>query len=165
MNIVSRKTVTRCLLGSAIVLGCIIDNGRILKFQDQLNAKSEAKEQIKSAVTNEESRSTQSQSDSEIAMSRVKSGCTAIVSTRNNRPVRFNEGFRVFDPETFPSNPKTPRFDKDGFPINGVRPYPQGLSVCNTNGDTAIVGEQGAIHKIYRVDPSKLTEFRSYQKW
>ena len=162
MNTVSRKTVTRSLLGFAIVLGCILDNSRILKYQAQVSAKSEQQQQRQSAQTQEESRLTQAQLDSEIAINRVKSGCTPIISTRNNQPIRFYEGFRVFDPDSFPRNPKTPRFDKQGNPINGVKPYPQGLVVCNLNGDTAIVFEGGEIDDIRRVEPSKLQEFRSH---
>ncbi|MBW4524107.1 MAG: hypothetical protein KME18_02770 [Phormidium tanganyikae FI6-MK23] len=164
MNIVSRKTVTRFLLASAIVLGCIVDSSKILKYQAQVNERSTAKAEKQAEQTSEETRTAQIQTDSQLAMSRAQSGCTQIVSTRNNQPIRFFEGFRVFDPDSFPRNPKIPRFDPSGYPINGVKPYPQGLAVCNLNGDTALVGEQGAIYKIYRVEPSKLQEFRSYLK-
>lgn len=164
MNTVSKKTVTRSLLGLAIVFGCIIDSTRILKYQADIAARQAEATQKQAEQTTEESRLSKAESDSKNALDRAKSGCTLIVSTRNNQPIRFYEGFRVFDPDSFPRNPKTPRFDKEGFPINGVKPYPQGLTVCNWRGDTAIVGEQGAIHKIYRVEPNKLQEFRSYLK-
>lgn len=162
MNIISRKTVTRCLLLGAIAVGCVVDNGRILKYQNQLSAKSEAQEQKVSEQSKEELRTSQVQNDSQMAMARVQSGCVQIVLTQNNKPVRFHENLRVFDPSTFPANPKVPRFDRQGNPINGVQPMPPGITVCNQHGDTALIGEMGYITKIYRVEPSKLQEFRSY---
>jgi hypothetical protein len=164
MNIISRKTVTRSLLGLALVIGCIVDNGKILKYQAQVSAKGEAREQKIAEQSQEELRTSQAQSDSQIAMSRAQSGCVQIVLTKNNKPVRFHENLRVFDPNTFPTDPRIARFDRLGNPINGVQPMPPGITVCNREGDTALIGELGYITKIYRVEPSKLQEFRGYLK-
>lgn len=103
-------------------------------------------------------------SESSIALDRVKSGCEPIVLTANNRPVRLQANSRVFDPQTFPASPKTPRFDKSGNPINGVQSLPEGLMVCNQFGDTAIVGFEGALTEIKRVQKSQLSEFLKYFK-
>ncbi|MBD2079591.1 hypothetical protein [Leptolyngbya sp. FACHB-17] len=162
MNIVTKKVVTRSLLGLAIALGCIVDNSRILKFQAEMNERSTAKAEAQAAQTSEETRLTKAQADSKTALDRAKSGCILVVLTRNNRPARFQEGARVWDAQTFPSNPKIPRFDKNKNPINGVQPMPAGVIVCNQFGDTAIVSEGGWLNEIRRIEPSKLQEFRSY---
>lgn len=162
INIVSRKTVTRSILGIAIVLGCIVDSSKILKYQAEMNERSTAKAEKQAEQRTEETRLTKAQSDSQLAMSRAQSGCVPVVLTRNNKPARFQELNRVWDAQTFPSNPKTPRFDKKGNPINGVQPMPAGVIVCNQFGDTGIVSQGGYLTKIYRVEPSKLQEFRSH---
>jgi hypothetical protein len=164
MNTVSKKTVARSVLGVAIVFGCIIDSSKILKYQADLADRQARRTEQQAAQTQEESRIEQVQSGSQKAMSRAQSGCVPVVLTRNNKAARFQERSRIFDAQTFPSNPKTPRFDKQGKPINGVQPMPAGVTVCNLFGDTAVTAEGGYLTKIYRVEPSKLQEFRSYLK-
>lgn len=164
MNTVSFKTVARSALGLAILVGCIIDSGRILKYQGELQAKQEFQEKQQKNEASEESRTEQIQTESNLALNRAKSGCVLIVTTQNNKPVRFNENIRVFDPMTFPSDPKIKRFNIQGEPINGVQPMPRGITVCNSFGDTALVTDGGYITKIYRVEPNKLQEFRGYIK-
>lgn len=164
MNIISRKTLTRSLLGLVIAVGCIVDSSNILKFQAEQIERSTAKAEKQAEQRTEETRLTKAQADSKTALDRAQSGCVLVVLTRNNKPARFQERARVWDAQTFPSNPKTPRFDKEGNPINGVQPMPSGVTVCNQFGDTAIVSEGGWLTKIHRVEPSKLQEFRSYLK-
>ncbi|MBD1825672.1 hypothetical protein H6F51_24705 [Cyanobacteria bacterium FACHB-DQ100] len=164
MNSISKKTVTRSLLGLAIVFGCIIDSGRILQYQASIQARQAEAAQNQAEQTSEESRLTKAQSDSKTALDRAKSGCVAVVLTQNNKPARFQNKARVWDAQTFPANPKTPRFDKQGNPINGVQPMPPGITVCNQFGDTAITTEGGFLSKIYRVEANKLQEFRSNLK-
>lgn len=160
----SKKTAMRGMLLFAIVIGCIIDRSSIIRYQSQVEQRKSAASDKQTETTQEETRTAQVQADSDLAMARAKSGCVPVVLTRNNKPVRFNESLRVFDAHTFPDNPKTPRFDRAGNPINGVQPMPQGVTVCNQDGDTALVGTGGYVTKIYRVEPSKLQEFRSYLK-
>ncbi len=164
MNVVSRKTVTRCLLLTAIVFGCVVDSSKILRYQSQLAQKQSTKSADQERQTAEESRVVKVQSDSDKAMIRAQSGCVKVILTQNNRPARFNGQLRIFDSQTFPTDPKTPRFDKLGNPINGVQPMPSGVTVCNEFGDTALITEGGYLTEIYRVEPNKLTEFRSLIK-
>lgn len=164
MNQVSKKTVARSVLGIAIVFGCIIDSTRILKYQADIQERQAEATQKQAEQTTEESRLSKAQSNSQIAMGRAQSGCVPVLLTRNNKAARFQNGSRVWDAQTFPSDPKIPRFDKQRNPINGVQPMPAGVTVCNLFGDTAITSEGGYLTKIYRVEPSKLQEFRSYLK-
>lgn len=161
---ISKKAVMRGLLLGAIVVGCILDRHSIERYQMQVQERRDATVSEQNEQTQEETRAKQIQSDSETALSRARSGCVRVELTANNKPAFFYREFRVFDANTFPRNPKTPRFDADGNPINGVKPIPSGVTVCNPLGDTAIVGNNGFVTRIKRVEQSKLKEFRSYLK-
>ncbi|MBW4422123.1 MAG: hypothetical protein KME13_23390 [Myxacorys californica WJT36-NPBG1] len=157
---ISQKTLYRGVLVVAILAGCVIDRAGILRFQAQQNEKHSTAIAKQQAVSQEETFGQKLETETDLAMKRASLGCVTIRSTRNNKPIRFDEKVRVFDPESFPNDPKTKRFDGKGNPINGVRPMPSGVVVCNIHGDTAVVGQDGFIGQIYRVAPSKLSEFK-----
>jgi hypothetical protein len=158
---ISKKTAMRGLLLISIVIGCVVDRVSIMRYQQELDAKNQAKIEEKRTLEAEETQAQRLQRESDIALERAKQGCVLVIYTQNNKPARFRTDARVFDAQTFPTDPKAPRFDKMGNPLNGVKPMPTGVKVCNTFGDTAIVGDDGYLTQIYRVETSKLSEFRS----
>ena len=163
--IVNKRFAVRMTFVFALLFGATVHQTSLQKWQADLAASQEKANQSKTSEQESLERSKSISSESKIALDRVREGCDPIVLTANNKPARFQKDLRVFDAQTFPTNPKTPRFDKSGNPINGVKPLPEGLTICNQFGDTAIVGFEGAITDIKRIQPSQLPEFiKSYNQ-
>ena len=160
--IVNKRFAVRMSFIFLMLIGATVHQTSLQRWQSDLAASQQKANQAKASEQDSRERVKSLSSDSMIALERVKTGCTPIILTANNRPSRFQTDLRVFDSQTFPTNPKTPRFDVSGNPINGVRPLPEGLTICNGFGDTAIVGFDGAITDIKRVQPSKLSEFLTH---
>jgi len=148
----------------ALLIGATVHQTALQRWQSEL-ATTQARANQSKASEQESTELTKAlSSETKIALDRSKAGCNSIVLTANNKPSRFQKDLRVFDAQTFPTNPKTPRFDKSGNPINGVKPLPEGLIICNSFGDTALVGFEGAITNIQRVAPAQLSEFTQGKK-
>lgn len=162
--VINKRFAVRMSFLFLMLIGATVHQSSLQRWQADLAASQQRANQSKANEQDSRERTKQLGSDSAIALERVKAGCTPIVLTSNNRPSRFQTDLRVFDAQTFPTNPKTPRFDKAGNPINGVRPLPEGLTICNEFGDTAIVGFDGAITEIKRVQPAQLQEFLTHYK-
>lgn len=159
---ISKRFAVRMSFLFLLCIGATIHQSSLAKWQADLAERQATANEQKQNEQNSRERSKALNSESAIALDRVKQGCQSIVLTQNNKPARFQEDLRVFDAQTFPSDPKIPRFDKQGNPINGVKPLPEGLSICNEFGDTAIVARNGAISDIKRVSPAQLSEFLTH---
>ncbi|MBW4441817.1 MAG: hypothetical protein KME10_11385 [Plectolyngbya sp. WJT66-NPBG17] len=160
--VINKRFAVRMSFTFLLLIGTTVHQTSLQRWQSDLAASQEKANRSKTDEQDSRARIKSLSSDSTIALERVKAGCLPIVLTSNNRPARFQASSRVFDTQTFPANPKTPRFDQSGNPINGVRPLPEGLIICNGFGDTAIVGFDGAISDIKRVQPSHLAEFLTH---
>lgn len=157
--VINKRFAVRMTFVFALLIGATVHQTALQRWQSEL-ASTQARANQSKASEQESTELTKAiSSETKIALDRSKAGCNPIVLTANNRPARFQKDLRVFDAQTFPTNPKTPRFDKAGNPINGVKPLPENLIICNEFGDTAIVGFEGAITEIKRVQPSQLAEF------
>jgi len=160
--VINKRFAVRMTFVFALLIGATVHQTSLQKWQSDL-ASTQARANQSKASEQENTELTKAiSSESKIALDRSKAGCNPIVLTANNRPSRFQKDLRVFDSQTFPTNPKTPRFDKSGNPINGVKPLPEGLIICNEFGDSAIVGFEGAITDIKRVQKSQLAEFTQH---
>ncbi len=160
--IVNKRFAVRMSWVFLLLIGATVHQTSLQRWQSDLAASQQKANQSKASEQDSRERVKSLGSDSAIALEQVKAGCTPIVLTSNNRPSRFQKDLRVWDAQTFPTNPKTFKFDKQGNPINGVRPLPEGITICNGFGDTAIVGFDGAITDIKRVQPSQLPEFLTH---
>lgn len=160
----SKRMVVRVVFSLLLAISATVHQESLQAWQDEL-----ATSQKDANTQNKEKRSARERSkslvsDSSVALERAKTGCTRVVMTHNNNPARFFPELRVFDARTFPKNPKTPRFDRAGNPINGTRPYPNGISICNEFGDTAVMGDAGTILDIKRVTPEDIDEYLDHYK-
>ncbi|KAM3092693.1 hypothetical protein ACKFKF_30820 [Phormidesmis sp. 146-12] len=163
--IINKRFAVRLTFVFALLIGATVHQTSLQRWQASLAESQSKANEAKSSETEARERSKQVGSETKIALDRAKEGCQPIVLTQNNKPARFQKDLRVFDAQTFPANPKTPRFDKSGNPINGVEYLPEGLTICNEFGDTAIVGFDGAITDIKRVSRAQLPEFiKSYNQ-
>lgn len=160
----TKRMVTRIAFCGLLAIGATVHQESLAKWQSELAEKQEAANRQKQEEANSRERSKAIGSETRMALDRVKDGCEPIILTQNNRPARFQPNLRVFDAQTFPTDTKIPRFDKKGNPVNGVQYMPEGVTVCNEFGDTAIVARNGAIAEIRRVAPAQLDEFLNHYK-
>ena len=160
--VINKRFAVRMTFVFALLIGATVHQTSLQKWQSDLASTQAKANAAKTSEQDARERSKSISSESKIALDRAKEGCVPIILTSNNKPSRFQKDLRVFDAQTFPADPKTPRFDRDGNPINGVQPQPEGLSVCNEFGDSAIVGFAGAITDIKRVAPAQLPEFKTF---
>jgi len=157
--VINKRFAVRMTFVFALLIGATVHQTSLQRWQSDLAASQAKANAAKNSEARARARSKSISSESKIALDRAREGCQSIVLTANNKPARFQKNLRVFDAQTFPANPKTPRFDRDGNPINGVQPQPEGLTICNEFGDSAIVGFEGAVTDIKRVAPAQLPEF------
>jgi len=160
--VINKRVAVRMSWVFLLLVGATVHQSSLQRWQADLATSQAKANQSKAGEQESRERVKALGSESAIALEQVTAGCTPVMLTTNNRPSRFQKDLRVFDAQTFPINPKTPKFDRDGNPINGVRPLPEGLTVCNRFGDTAIVGFDGAITDIKRVQPSQLPQFLTH---
>lgn len=139
-----------------------IHESSLKQMQASMSAKTAATKTQREAKVKASDSIKATETDSDIALERVKSGCEAVQLTRNNKDARMQPSDRVFDSQTFPNDSRVPRFDRKGLPINGVQPMPEGVLVCNQFGDTGSVGFDGIVTDIKRVQPSRKPEFLTH---
>lgn len=160
--VVNKRFAVRMGFTFLLLFGITVHQDSLSRWQQSISkAQGRSKAQT-DAKAESRDRSKDVQSEGAIAVQRVKDGCIGIVLTRSNRPARFQASSRVFDPQTFPIDPKLPRFDKAGNPINGVQPMPAGLCVANKFGDTAITSADGTLEEIKRAQGKHLEEFKQF---
>ena len=107
--VINKRFAVRMTFVFALLMGATVHQTSLQRWQSDLAASQAKANAAKNSEAEARSRSKSISSESKIALDRAREGCQSIVLTANNKPARFQKNLRVFDAQTFPANPKTPR--------------------------------------------------------